>query len=260
MNRQKKLIAILSIIFTCSMGQYALSVTPSPLKKDLIELRTYTFKTNQQRDRFSDFMGTTMLPALKRLNIGPVGIFTEVDTQKKHIYLLLSYKTVNGVLTTNDLLLADKVYIQAAGDKLTRDKKNAMFLRYTSRLMIAFDDCKTIEQPVSSKTRLLQLRTYEGPSPVLAKRKVEMFNRGGEIALFRETGLNPVFFGETIIGDKMPNLTYMIGFENKKALDKSWKTFFSHPKWKKMSKDPYYKGTVSNVTNIILKPTQHSEI
>ena len=32
-----------------------------------------------------------------------------------------------------------------------------------------------------------------------------MFNDAGEIAIFRRVGLHPVFFGETIIGDKEAN-------------------------------------------------------
>ena len=41
-----------------------------------------------------------------------------------------------------------------------------------------------------------------------AKKKIEMFNEVGEIAIFKKTGLQPVFFGETIIGPKLPNHFY----------------------------------------------------
>ena len=36
-----------------------------------------------------------------------------------------------------------------------------------------------------------------------------MFN-SAEIAIFRRTGLRPVFFGETMVGAGMPSLTYML--------------------------------------------------
>jgi hypothetical protein len=32
------------------------------------------------------------------------------------------------------------------------------------------------------------------------------------------------------------------------------------PEWKKLSGDPQYKDTVSNITDIILKPTPYSQI
>jgi hypothetical protein len=72
--------------------------------------------------------------------------------------------------------------------------------------------------------------------------------------------LLPVFFGEAIIGEKMPNLTYMLGFDDSEAQKAAWDKFKVHPEWKKMSTDPYYKDTVSNITNIILIPTKSSEI
>ena len=40
----------------------------------------------------------------------------------------------------------------------------------------------------------------------------------------------------------------------------AWGTFGKHPEWKKMSSDPYYKDTVSNITNLVLKPTMASQI
>ena len=46
----------------------------------------------------------------------------------------------------------------------------------------------------------------------------------------------PVFFGETIVGQRMPNLTYMVGYEDLAAREKIWSTFVSHPEWKKMTR------------------------
>ena len=94
----------------------------------------------------------------------------------------------------------------------------------------------------------------------MAKRKIEMFNEGGEIALFRAAGMNPVFFGESIIGSKMPNLTYMLGFDDPEAQETGWKKFLDDPEWKKLSSDPYYEDTVSNITNLMLRPAESSQI
>jgi hypothetical protein len=84
--------------------------------------------------------------------------------------------------------------------------------------------------------------------------------KGGEIALFRNAGMNPVFFGESIIGSKMPNLTYMLGFNNKKTQESAWEKFLNDPEWEKLSSNPYYEDTVSNITNIVLRPTSSSQI
>ena len=69
-----------------------------------------------------------------------------------------------------------------------------------------------------------------------------------------------MFFGESIIGSKMPNLTYMVGFDDADSQKKAWDTFINHPKWKNISSDPYYKDTVSNITNLVLRPSASSQI
>jgi hypothetical protein len=94
----------------------------------------------------------------------------------------------------------------------------------------------------------------------MAKRKIEMFDNAGEIAVFRKTGLNPVFFGEALVGGKIPNPTYMVGFDDADAQKKAWDKFRVHPKWQELKSDPYFKGTVSNITNLVLRPTAASQI
>ena len=87
-----------------------------------------------------------------------------------------------------------------------------------------------------------------------------MFNDGGEIALFRKCGITPVFFGESIVGPILPNLTYMITFPDTDAQKVAWKKFVDSPEWKKLSGDPQYKDTVSNITNLELRPTSYSRV
>ena len=78
------------------------------------------------------------------------------------------------------------------------------------------------------KSRLFELRIYESHSRKAHLKKVEMFNRS-EISIFRRVGLHPVFFGQTLIGGRLPNLTYMLGFENAEARDKGWSAFGADP-------------------------------
>ena len=87
-----------------------------------------------------------------------------------------------------------------------------------------------------------------------------MFNEGGEIAIFRKTGLQPVFFGETLFGPALPNLTYMLVFENMARRDASWDRFRTDPDWLTLREVPIYQNTVSNITDIILRPTPFSQV
>jgi len=112
-----------------------------------------------------------------------------------------------------------------------------------------------------NKPRLFELRTYESHSKKSNQKKIEMFNNG-EIAIFRRTGLQPIFFGETLIGTKLPNLAYMLVFENMTAREQNWATFLSDPEWKKLSAMPGYADAelVTNISNIFLRPTAYSQI
>jgi hypothetical protein len=88
-----------------------------------------------------------------------------------------------------------------------------------------------------------------------------MFNNG-EIAIFRRAGINPVFFGQTLIGGKMPNLTYMVVFDDMAGHDKAWGTFVADPEWRKLSTTPGYADAeiVTSISNVFLRPTGYSQI
>ena len=94
------------------------------------------------------------------------------------------------------------------------------------------------------------------------QKKIEMFNDAGEIAIFRRVGLHPVFFGEAVIGSKMPNLTYMLSFENAQQMQENWQKFGKDPGWERLKAMDEYadKKILSNITNLVLKPAPCSQI
>ena len=126
--------------------------------------------------------------------------------------------------------------------------------------MVAFDGIKRMERPSKKDPRVFQLRIYESPSVKTGQKKIEMFNVA-EIDIFRRTGLNPVFFGESITGTKLPNLTYMLGFDNEDAQKEAWGKFVKHPEWLELRARPEYadKKILCGITNILLKPAACSQ-
>ncbi len=42
--------------------------------------------------------------------------------------------------------------------------------------------------------------------------------------------------------------------------DQRWQVFRDDPGWKKLSANPAYRDTVSNITDVILRPTEYSQI
>lgn len=87
-----------------------------------------------------------------------------------------------------------------------------------------------------------------------------MFNEGGEIDIFKRTGLQPVLFGETVAGAKMPSLVYVLAFDDMNDLDQKWNVFRDDPAWKKLSADPYYANIHSFTNDWIWSPTSFSQI
>jgi hypothetical protein len=92
-------------------------------------------------------------------------------------------------------------------------------------------------------------------------RKVEMFH-SGEMEIFKNAGFHPVFFGDTLIGARMPNLTYMLSFAEQAELEAKWGGFRNDPAWKKLSASPRfaYDQIVTNITNLYLSPLGCSQI
>ncbi len=260
MKRRDFLIAS-ALASVGTMSRQACAGDKPSSAKQYLELRHYEFASAEKQKAFEDFLAKAAIPALNRQGIRPVGVFKPTgDKEQAGLWVLIPHNSLESAITSNTKMLADSTFNSAGGDILNCPKSNPAYTRFESSMLLAFDKCPKVEVPSKKDTRLFQLRIYESHNAVKAKRKIEMFNTGGEIDLFRLVGLKPVFFGESIIGSKMPNLTYMVGFDDADSQKKAWDTFINHPKWKNMSSDPYYKDTVSNITNLVLRPSTSSQI
>ena len=212
-----------------------------------------------------DFLREAALPAWKRLGIGPVGVFnTSIGPDTPNVCVLVPHLALESVATTAERLLADPEYQRAGAAFLNAPSADPAYVRRESSVMLAFESFAKLEVPpaaAENRPRIFELRTYESHSEKAHLKKVEMFNNG-EIAIFRRTGLRPVFFGRTLIGSKLPNLTYMLTFDDIAARDKNWATFIADPEWKKLSTAPGYTDgeIVSNISNALLAPAPYSQI
>ena len=227
--------------------------------KQYLELRLYKLDSVAKQKALIDFLGEAAIPALNRLGIGPVGVLKFMEEDTPDLYVLLPHKSARSVASAGRLM-DDAEYRKAGAAVLESPKDAPAFTRIESTLMLAFDGVPKVRTPAKGKSRVFQLRIYESHNAERARKKIEMFNTGGELEIFARTGLPVVFFGETLIGTKMPNLTYMLGFDSIEAKEKGWKTFMASPGWNDLKKDPAYKDTVSSITNIMLRPASCSQI
>jgi hypothetical protein len=238
------------------------SDSPAP---EYYELRLYHLRRGPQQKGLDAFLREAALPALKRIGIGPVGVFTVlVGPDNPTLYVLLPYASLESFATAGARLAADTEFAKAGASFLNAPATDPAYVRVESSLLVAFETVPKLELPPATREhrpRLFELRTYESHSKKANQKKIEMFNQG-EIAIFRRVGLQPVFFGETLIGTRLPNLTYMVAFDDQAAREKIWAAFVADPEWKKLSTMPSYTDgeIVSNITNVLLSPTPYSEI
>jgi len=232
----------------------------NPSQRQFLEWRQYHLRTGAKKNMVGDFLKNVGIAALNRIGVKPVGVFTPVyGPSNAKLYVLLVHNSLESVLNASARLLEDKEVQDKGAAFLDATMSEPAYVRFESSLLAAFSHMPKLEAP-ALKERIFELRIYESHSAKMGKRKVQMFNEGGEIAIFKKTGLTPVFFGETIIGPNLPNLNYMLAFKDMVDRDQKWQVFRDDPDWKKLSADPTYRDTVSNITDIILRPTEYSQI
>lgn len=239
--------------------------SPDAPGREYYELRKYHLRRGPQQRLIGDYVRDAAIPALNRLGIKPVGVFnTTIGPGSPTLYLLLPHSSVQSAVTVHDRLAVDQEYLQAGAPFINATATEPGYVRVESFLLGAFAGLPKLELPAGAaekKPRIFELRTYESHSKKANRTKMEMFN-SAEIAIFRRTGLRPVFFGETLVGSGMPSLTYMLTFENMDERTRNWAAFVSDPEWKKLSTTPGYTDPeiVSNISNAILSPTPYSQI
>jgi hypothetical protein len=229
------------------------------------ELRIYHHNSAEQGKRLDAFLEKCVLPALHQQGLKDIGIFTAIsnDTAKaRQTYMLISYSSLRKKLDIESKIMSDKWFIDAAKEFMDSARDKQAYTRMEGMLMRGFRMFPGIRRPSltgSREQRIYELRSYESTNERLYWNKVEMFNEGGEIALFDRLGFNAVFYGEVFSGPRMPNLMYMTTFENKADRDAHWQSFRDDAEWKQLSSNPKYQKNVSRSEIIFLRPTAYSD-
>jgi hypothetical protein len=239
----------------------ATGVFPKPVR-EFYELRTYILKNEQQQKLVENYFKDAAIPALNRLGNKNIGVFTELKpANQTKLYVLIPYSSPDDFLTVQDELNNDPIYLEAGKAYLNASASEPAYERIESSLLQAFAHAPILQVP-TAKSRIFELRRYEHATEGAGKKKLEMFNDRGEAAIFQRLGFNPVFFGETLIGEARPNLMYMLTFESMEGHDSHWKAFGGDQQWKQISAMPEYADAklVSHITSQFLRPLTCSQI
>ncbi len=238
-------------------GMTGLSYAKGAATTEYYELRTYTMKFGTSRRPLDEYLEQAFIPALNRIGVTNIGVFEEIAApQPAVLYLLIAYPSAEHFISSSDKLSEDETYQKAkeAYDEVGQ----AIYSRFDTSLLKAFSGIPQMKVP-GKDSGLFELRIYESYSEDAARRKVKMFNEG-ELDIFYDTGLHPVFFGSCMAGKNMPHLTYMLHFKDMEERDANWKKFVDHPDWKKMSSMDEYANSVSHIIRKFLQRVSYSQV
>ncbi|HEY0058478.1 MAG TPA: NIPSNAP family protein [Flavisolibacter sp.] len=259
----KKFLFALTFI-TIQLAGAAQTAPAAAASRSFFELRIYHFDSASQQRATEEFLSLRYLPFLHQSGIQNVGVFKPVgdDTAaSKKLYLLIPYTSLTqfdkiASAVPDPTVASGRAFLNAPHDR-------PAFTRIESMLLKAFEFMPKAEKPSLSaprSERIYELRSYESSSEKIFRNKVEMFNQGGEIALFKRLGFNAVFYSEAIIGPRMPNLVYMVSFNSMQDRDEHWKSFGGDPEWKRLSGLPQYQNNVSKIDTYFLRATNYSDL
>ncbi len=235
-------------------------------KQQYYEIRIYTISGAAQATALDKYLKEVYIPALHRAGISKAGVFKPVEKDTadfgRLVYLFIPFRDLNEYAALPEKLGKDKIYT-TAGDAFTNAPfDNPPYSRHQTILLKAFAFMPQFNAPVYTNPvseRIYELRSYESATEAKAVKKIEMFNEGGEMAIFTKLKCNAVFYGEVLAGIEKPNLMYMTTYTDQKSHDEHWKAFGESPGWKKLSVMDEYKNTVSKVHIHLLHPTDFSD-
>jgi hypothetical protein len=263
---KKNIFFIPRIILLGALLLFLISwVTGKKPTREFYQLTIYHFSTEAQEKILDNYLQNALLPALHRMKLTNVAVFkawANDTTASKLIYVFMPLKSLD-MLTKIPTKLGDDVSYNSAGsDYLNALYTNPPYSRKETILLQAFPLAPQMQLPTlhgPKNERVYELRSYESATEKKFENKMQMFNQGDEIGLFKRLNFNAIFYASVIAGSKMPNLMYMTSFENKADRDEHWKSFGSDPYWKKLSAMPEYQNNVSHIDITFLYPAEYSD-
>lgn len=264
MNRHTATLGLL--LFLSCLQLYPVQAQSDSSDRQIIQLKIYHFDNPAQERATDRFLRDAYLPALHRAGIRPVGVFKPVGqdtTSDRRTYLLVPFESLDRFESLSGTLQDDRQYQTDGSGYTGTSHDNPHYSHIETILLKAFPHAPRVRVPdltAPRSERVYELRSYGSATEALNRNKVEMFNEGGEVALFSRLGFNAVFYGNVLSGGEMPNLMYMTSFESMDSRDALWDAFFGDPEWEELSSMDKYQNNVSRVSIQFLRSTEYSDI
>jgi hypothetical protein len=222
-------------------------------KRRVFTLENYYLKNGTQMARIQDHIAKASLPALSRVHTGPkIVLEALVAPHMPQVAVILGFQSVEELWSVRSKIMGDEELAKACEAWETHPEQP--YEHFSTSLLEATDYCPEVKNDAEPRgaSRIFELRVYHSPTWRQLRALHERF-AGPEIRIFHRAGVHPILYSSTAFGQNMPNLTYLIPFEDLAAREKAWNAFAADPEWVKVRKESIEKhGQISSVIQIAL--------
>jgi len=235
------------------------ALAPQAAPRQFIELRRYHLLPGGKPRAFNTFIGDVAIPAMNRAGVGRVGAFTVVYGENApvavarahapHARVRGDYCASASRPTRHSRARVPRARRAAVRPGLRSRREHAAARLRRDAGAGAIGGCR-YQHP--AHLRAPDLREPQRSRRAQQARDVQC-RRDPDLP--PHWTLTPVFFGETVVGAKMPSLTYMLTFKGHGGARRGLGGVQPGSRLEKLSGDPQYKENVSAISDIILRPT-----
>lgn len=238
------------------------SGAPAPPEKrtHFYTLESFKLKAGTGLPRLHEHFSKTLLPKINSIWSGPK-IFLEavIAPHLPQMLVVYGFNSLEEMWSVRTKALADPDLAKAF--EAMDSGPEPAFEALDTTLLEAAPYSPEIAAAAAAKPRIFELRVYHSPT---YRQLTALHGRfsGPEIRIFHRVGIHPILYSSTLIGQNIPNLTYLIPFDSLADREKAWSAFGADPEWIKVRKESIEKsGQISSVQNISLwKATDYSPI
>ena len=240
MPRRQSLAASFSSPTPASAHAAGASTAPIP-GREFYQLRRYNLLSGPQLKLTENFFSGALIPTLARMGWdrwAPSSSTLAPETPA--YYLLIPGPSIEPLAELDLRLAGDKEFLEpplpSGMPPRPRPPFNALRSRSWPPLRAGPGLRRRLLRQLraSASFNCAATRTHRMAS-TSAKSKC---STSGEFDIFKALGFHPVFFGDTLVGSRMPNLTYMLSFADLAELESKWDVFSNDPAWKELSANP----------------------
>ncbi len=229
-------------------------------KTRLYRIEYFYFRQGDQGARLNRFLSSQM-PLLTK-NIRTLGVFNSlIGPHVPATVILAGFSGYEEMEAARRRITQDPGYLKAH-EELENGPEPPY--DYADQALLEATDFSPEIVPLKEKPktpRVFELRVYHSPTQRQLKLLLERFG-GPEIKVFHSVGIHPILYTTTVIGQNMPNLTYLIPFASLADREKAWDAFGASPDWIKARDESIARGgqivSQSNIT--LLRPAAFSPI